>query len=80
MGFLKKIFARMMYYNEYPSNDYLNNAIRFLGEDYEKNRVVIEEIYYAICSADGYFAPDVAEMLENNGLFISERHDGRRKG
>ena len=80
MGFLKKIFARMMYYNEYPSNVYLNNAIRFLSEDYEKNRVVIEEIYYAICAADGYFEADTAEMLESHGLFIAERHDGRVKG
>lgn len=59
-------------YGNYPCNDYLNNALRFLLCDDDPHRPAvahaISEICYCIQRADGKFADDVAEKLKETGL------------
>lgn len=56
---IKRIF-------EYPECDHLNIALRFLLKDPERNRVAIEEIYFALKRTNGYFYDDVKESLYEN--------------
>lgn len=62
-------------YGQYPSNDMLNNAIRFILSD--KPNLAIEEIVYAISKADGQLCEDVKEQLLAKGImteFIISMH------
>lgn len=59
--FLKKKIDR---FKEYPCNDYLNNALRFLLRNADGDREnAIEEIVHAVIKADGYLFDDVAEKI-----------------
>lgn len=63
-------------YGQYPSNDMLNNAIRFILAD--KPNLAIEEIVYAISKADGQLYKDVKEKLLVKGImteFITSMHN-----
>ena len=55
-------------YGEYPCNDYLNNALRFLMQDDEPNKGAVHEICYCISKANGRFADDVKSELTARGL------------
>lgn len=48
----------------YPECDHLNIALRFLLRKPEENKAAIEEIYFALRKANGYFYDDVKEKLE----------------
>lgn len=48
----------------YPECDHLNVALRFLLKNPEENKCVIEEIYFALVKANGYFYDDVKEKLK----------------
>ena len=63
-------------YGQYPSNDMLNNAIRFILDD--KPNLAIEEIVHAISKADGQLYKDVKEQLLVKGImteFITSMHN-----
>lgn len=63
-------------YGQYPSNDMLNNAIRFILAD--KPILAIEEIVHAISKADGQLYKDVKEQLLVKGImteFITSMHN-----
>ena len=50
----------------YPSNDLLNNALRYLLREDADIDGAISEIVYAIDKADGYICDDVyAELLKD---------------
>ena len=49
---------------DYPECDHLNIAIQFLLKNPEENKKAIEEIYFAIKKANGYFYDDVKTTLE----------------
>lgn len=72
-GYLDKVHAGMRLAH-YPQCDHLNLAIGYLLEKPEENRMAIEEIYFAILKAGGYFYKHIAEKLEQNdfGDFIEE--------
>lgn len=58
----------------YPECDYLNNALRFLMENPEKNELAIKEIYFALILTNGYFHDDVkASLMENFALNTKEK-------
>lgn len=52
------------FFGRYPCCDHLNNALRFLLRDDKNVAHAIEEIYWAIIKADGYFHEDIAEKVE----------------
>ena len=65
-------------YGQYPCNDYLNNALRFLlGEEQYTPRIInaISEICYCISKAGGRYYDDVAKKLAETGLcpFIEKK-------
>jgi len=63
-------------YGQYPSNDMLNNAIRFILAD--KSNLAIEEIVHVISKADGQLCKDVKEQLLAKGImteFITSMHN-----
>lgn len=47
----------------YPECEHLNNALRYLLKDAEKNKAAICEIYFAIVKTKGYFHEDVKKEL-----------------
>ena len=49
-------------FGKYPSNDYINNAIRLLWNN--KNRDAIEELLRAVKKADGNIFDDVKEKIK----------------
>ena len=55
-------------YGEYPCNDYLNNALRFLLDEKPDTKEAISEICYCISKGNGYFCDDVKEKLVRTGL------------
>ena len=55
-------------FGKYPSNDMLNNALRFLLRDEPNVNHAIEEIVYAIGKADGYIFDDIKEQLKKKGF------------
>ena len=60
-----KFFRRFKQWG-YPECDHLNIALRFLLKKPEENKLAIEEIYFAIGRANGYFYDDVKEALKEN--------------
>lgn len=50
----------------YPECDHLNVALRFLLKKPEENKLAIEEIYFALSKANGYFYEDVKKALYEN--------------
>ena len=53
-------------FGHYPSNDLLNNALRYLLREDADIEGAIQEIVYAIDKADGYICDDVkAELLKD---------------
>lgn len=57
----------------YPECDHLNIALRFLLKKPEENKLAIEEIYFAIGKANGYFYDDVKEALKENFKYTFDR-------
>ena len=47
----------------YSECDYLNNALRVLLKEPQKNKFAIEEICWAIKKTNGYFYDDIASKL-----------------
>lgn len=60
---MNKLFSRFKKW-AYPECDHLNIALRFLLKNPEENKAAIEEIYFALRKANGYFYDDVKEKLE----------------
>lgn len=48
----------------YPVETYINNAIRYLLNDYEVNKDAISELLFAIKKGGGSLHKDVAEKLD----------------
>ena len=57
-------FFRQFKKRGYPECDHLNLALRFLLKKPEENKLAIEEIYFAIGKANGYFYDDVKENFK----------------
>lgn len=56
-------------YGDYPCEDYLNNALRFLAYDEKANKGAISEICYCLFHADGKVYPNVKEVLIEKNLY-----------
>lgn len=51
---------------DYPACDHLNIALQNLLKTPERNKVAIQEIYFALKRTNGYFYDDVKEALYEN--------------
>lgn len=72
-------FNRKTILGEYPCDDYLNNALRFLLRTGSRDPLIvssISEICHCISKSRGRFADDVAHELAKTGLcpFTIERN------
>ena len=57
---------------KYPVDAYINNAIRYLLQDYETNKDAISELRFAILKCHGEFHQDVKLALIELGLIEEE--------
>lgn len=67
------MFIGKCYYETYPANDLINNALAILLRDFETNKNAIMELYYAICDANGYFYDANAAELYKHGIDVPKR-------
>ena len=53
---------------KYPVGAYINNALRYLLEDPEKNMNAISELRFAVIKGNGQFYDDVKQQLIELGM------------
>jgi len=67
------MFVGKCYFETYPANDFINNALAILLKDFETNEHAFMELYHAVCAAGGYFYYSNAMKLYRHGIDVPKR-------